>query len=180
MDLAPEEPGAMEFIEKAKDEVVISLAHTASDYDTAKEAIQRGASHATHLYNAMPPLNHRNPGVIGAVRDSETCHAELICDGIHIHPSVIRATFAMFGAKRMILISDSMRATGLNDGDYTLGGQPVKVKRAILLLCMMEQLLVLLRILWTVCVLWLRKSAFRLKQQSCAHLKIRQKKSDFP
>ena len=72
VDLAPEEPGAMEFIEKAKDEVVISLAHTASDYDTAKEAIQRGASHATHLYNAMPPLNHRNPGVIGAVRDSET------------------------------------------------------------------------------------------------------------
>ena len=128
VDLAPEEPGAMEFIEKAKDEVVISLAHTASDYDTAKEAIQRGASHATHLYNAMPPLNHRNPGVIGAVRDSETCHAELICDGVHIHPSVIRATFAMFGAKRMILISDSMRATGLNDGDYTLGGQPVKVK----------------------------------------------------
>lgn len=128
VDLAPEEPGAMEFIEKAKDEVVISLAHTASDYDTAKEAIQRGASHATHLYNAMPPLNHRNPGVIGAVRDSETCHAELICDGVHIHPSVIRATFAMFGAKRMILISDSMRATGLDDGDYTLGGQPVKVK----------------------------------------------------
>ena len=128
VDLAPEEPGAMEFIEKAKDEVVISLAHTASNYDTAKEAIQRGASHATHLYNAMPPLNHRNPGVIGAVRDSETCHAELICDGVHIHPSVIRATFAMFGAKRMILISDSMRATGLNDGDYTLGGQPVKVK----------------------------------------------------
>ena len=76
----------------------------------------------------MPPLNHRNPGVIGAVRDSETCHAELICDGVHIHPSVIRATFAMFGAKRMILISDSMRATGLNDGDYTLGGQPVMVK----------------------------------------------------
>lgn len=118
----------VEFIEKAKDEVVISLAHTASDYDTAKEAIQRGASHATHLYNAMPPLNHRNPGVIGAVRDFETCHAELICDGVHIHPSVIRATFAMFGAKRMILISDSMRATGLNDGDYTLGGQLVKVK----------------------------------------------------
>ena len=128
VDLAPEEPGAMEFIEKAKDEVVISLAHTASDYDTAKEAIQRGASHATHLYNAMPPLNHRNPGVIGAVRDSETCHAELICDGIHIHPSVIRATFAMFGAKRMILISDSMRATGLEDGEYTLGGQAVTVR----------------------------------------------------
>lgn len=128
VDIAPEEPGAMEFIDKVKDNVVVSLAHTASDYDTAKEAIERGASHATHLYNAMPPLNHRNPGVIGAVRDSGKCHAELICDGVHIHPSVIRATFAMFGAERMILISDSMRATGLDDGEYTLGGQAVSVK----------------------------------------------------
>ncbi len=128
VDIAPEEPGAMEFIDKVKDNVVASLAHTASDYDTAKEAIEHGASHATHLYNAMPPLNHRNPGVIGAVRDSGKCHAELICDGVHIHPSVIRATFAMFGAERMILISDSMRATGLDDGEYTLGGQAVSVK----------------------------------------------------
>ena len=107
---------------------MVSIAHTAADYDTAVEAIEHGASHATHLYNAMPPLHHRNPGVIGAVRDSEKCHAELICDGVHIHPSVIRATFAMFGAKRMILISDSMRATGLEDGEYTLGGQAVTVR----------------------------------------------------
>lgn len=128
VDIAPEEPGAMEFIDRAKGEVVISLAHTASGYDTAREAIEHGASHATHLYNAMPPLNHREPGVIGAVRDSEKCHPELICDGVHIHPSVIRATFAMFGADRMILISDSMRATGLEDGEYTLGGQPVTVR----------------------------------------------------
>ncbi len=128
VDIAPEEPGAMEFIDRANGEVVISLAHTASDYDTARKAIEHGASHATHLYNAMPPMNHRNPGVIGAVRDSEKCHVELICDGVHIHPSVIRATFAMFGAERMILISDSMRATGLKDGEYTLGGQPVTVR----------------------------------------------------
>lgn len=128
VDIAPEEPGAFEFIDKAKDETVISIAHTAADYDTAKEAIEHGASHATHLYNAMPSLHHRNPGVIGAVRDSQKCHAELICDGVHIHPSVIRATFAMFGAERMILISDSMRATGLEDGEYTLGGQPVTVR----------------------------------------------------
>ena len=128
VDIAPEEPGAMEFIDRANGEVVISLAHTASDYDTARKAIEHGASHATHLYNAMPPMNHRNPGVIGAVRDSEKCHVELICDGVHIHPSVIRATFAMFGAERMILISDSMRATGLKDGEYKLGGQPVTVR----------------------------------------------------
>ena len=128
VDIAPEEPGAFEFIDKAKDETVISIAHTAADYDKAKEAIEHGASHATHLYNAMPSLHHRNPGVIGAVRDSQKCHVELICDGVHIHPSVIRATFAMFGAERIILISDSMRATGLEDGEYTLGGQPVTVR----------------------------------------------------
>lgn len=128
VDIAPEEPGAMEFIDEVKGKVVVSLAHTASDYDTARKAIEHGASHATHLYNAMPPMNHRNPGVIGAVRDSSECHVELICDGVHIHPSVIRATYAMFGEERIILISDSMRATGLEDGEYTLGGQPVKVR----------------------------------------------------
>ena len=128
VDIAPEEPGAIEFIDKVRGSVVVSIAHTAADYDTTVEAIEHGASHATHLYNAMPPLHHRNPGVIGAVRDSEKCHAELICDGVHIHPSVIRATFAMFGAERMILISDSMRATGLEDGEYTLGGQAVTVR----------------------------------------------------
>ena len=128
VDIAPEEPGAMEFIDRAKGEVVISLAHTASGYDTAREAIEHGASHATHLYNAMPPLNHREPGVIGAVRDSEKCHPELICDGVHIHPSMVRAAFKMMGADRMIFISDGMRATGMPDGQYTLGGLDVKVR----------------------------------------------------
>lgn len=131
VDIAPENDGAMEFIDAVKNEVIVSIAHTTADYETACEALRRGASHVTHLYNAMPSLNHRNPGVIGAVRDDEKCHAELICDGIHIHPSVVRATFAMFGARRMILISDSMRATGLTDGKYTLGGQDVFVKGAL-------------------------------------------------
>jgi N-acetylglucosamine-6-phosphate deacetylase len=128
VDIAPEEPGAMEFIQKVKDEVVVSIAHTMSDYDTAKQAFELGASHVTHLYNAMPPLNHRNPGVIGAAAEQEKCHVELICDGVHIHPAVVRATFAMFGGERIILISDSMRGTGLEDGTYTLGGQEVHKK----------------------------------------------------
>lgn len=127
VDIAPENEGAMEFIEEVKDEVVVSIAHTTADYDTAALALEKGASHVTHLYNAMPPLNHRDPGVIGAARDDEKCHPELICDGVHIHPSVVRATFSMFGADRVILISDSMRATGLSDGQYTLGGQDVSV-----------------------------------------------------
>lgn len=130
VDIAPETEGAMEFIEAVKGETVISIAHTTADYDTASEAFARGASHVTHLYNAMPPLNHRDPGVIGAARDARDCHVELICDGVHIHPSVVRATFEMFGAERVILISDSMRATGLTDGQYTLGGQDVFVKGA--------------------------------------------------
>ena len=128
VDIAPEEDGAMEFIDEMKDDVVISIAHTTADFDIADEAIRRGVSHITHLYNAMPPFTHRAPGVIGAARDHEKVHPELICDGIHIHPSVVRATFEMFGADRMILISDSMRATGLTDGKYTLGGQDVYVK----------------------------------------------------
>ena len=127
VDIAPEEEGAMEFISELKDEVHISFAHTTADYDTAKKGYDLGACHATHLYNAMPPFTHREPGVIGAARDSEHCMVELICDGIHIHPSVVRATFEMFGDDRVVLISDSMRACGLSDGDYTLGGQDVKV-----------------------------------------------------
>lgn len=128
VDIAPENANAMEFIDALKDEVVISLAHTAANYDTALEAFSRGACHVTHLYNAMPPFHHRDPGVIGAALDAEKCRVELICDGIHVHPSVVRATFEMFGSENVILISDSMRAAGLTDGQYTLGGQEVFVK----------------------------------------------------
>ena len=76
----------------------------------------------------MPPLNHREPGVIGAVEDSEKCHSELICDGVHIHPSMVRAAFKMMGADRLIFISDSMRETGMPDGQYTLDGLEVNVR----------------------------------------------------
>ena len=110
-----------------KDKVDISLAHTNADYDTAMAAFNAGANHAVHLYNGMPEILHRAPGVVGAVFDSKHVMAEIICDGIHIHPASVRATFQMMGADRMILISDSMRATGMPDGQYTLGGLDVKV-----------------------------------------------------
>ncbi len=125
--IAPEEEGAMECIEELKDEVVISIAHTTADYDLSLEAFNKGASHVTHLYNAMPAFTHRSPGVVGAAFDSEHAHVELISDGVHVDPSVIRATFKMFGEDRVILISDSMMATGLEDGNYSLGGQAVTV-----------------------------------------------------
>lgn len=126
--IAPEESEkSIEFIEQMKGKVNISLAHTNADYDTAKAAFDAGANHAVHLYNAMPGFTHRSPGVVGAVSDSEHVMAEIICDGVHIHPSVVRSTFKMMGADRMILISDSMRATGMPDGQYTLGGLDVNV-----------------------------------------------------
>ncbi len=125
--IAPETAGAMEFIEEKHKEVVISLAHTAADYDTAIEAFEKGANHVTHLYNAMNPYTHRAPGLVGAAADTRKAEVELICDGVHIHPAAVRTTFRIFGEERIILISDSMMATGLEDGDYSLGGQAVKV-----------------------------------------------------
>ena len=91
------------------------------------EAIKAGATHITHLYTAMYGFTHRKPGVIGAAFDSEGCEVELICDGVHIDPAVIRATFKLFDDDRVILISDSMMACGMPDGKYELGGQPVNV-----------------------------------------------------
>lgn len=127
ISVAPEETGAMEFITQLKDSAVISLAHTTAGYDVALQAFQKGASHVTHLYNAMPAFHHRDPGVIGAAFDYSKSTVELICDGIHLHPGVIRATLRMFGEDRIIFVSDSMMATGLPDGTYSLGGQTVHV-----------------------------------------------------
>lgn len=128
MGIAPEESeNAVSFIEAVKDKVNVSLAHTNADYDTAMAAFNAGADHAVHLYNAMPAFTHRAPGVIGAVYDSKHVMAEIICDGVHIHPAAVRATFEMMGENRMILISDSMRAAGMPDGSYTLGGLDVNV-----------------------------------------------------
>lgn len=128
VDLAPEMDGALEFIDQVKDEVRVSLAHTNANYDEASRAFANGAKHVTHLFNAMPSLHHREPGVIGAAFDNTDVKCELIVDGVHSHPAVVRASFAMFGYERIILISDSMRAAGLADGEYTLGGQKVIVK----------------------------------------------------
>ena len=128
MGIAPEESeNAVAFIEEVKDKVNVSLAHTNADYDTAMAAFNAGADHAVHLYNAMPAFTHRAPGVIGAVYDSKHVMAEIICDGVHIHPAAVRATFEMMGEDRMILISDSMRAAGMPNGSYTLGGLDVNV-----------------------------------------------------
>lgn len=126
--VAPELDGALDMIEQLQGEVTCSVAHTTADYDTAAAAFRCGARQVTHLYNAMPPLTHRAPGVIGAALDAPDCRVELICDGVHIHPAAVRAAFRLFGGDRIIFISDSMMATGLQDGEYELGGLPVSVR----------------------------------------------------
>ena len=124
--VACEEPGAMGFIREASKVCKVSLGHSTAGYDAAMEAFGAGAGHVTHLFNAMPPLHHREPGLIGAAMDHGAT-AELICDGHHVHPSAVRAAFRLFGDK-LCLISDSLRCAGMPDGSYTLGGQPIAVK----------------------------------------------------
>lgn len=127
VDVAPEEPGNLDFIKECSKEVCISIAHTCTDYDTAKAAFAAGANHMTHLYNAMPGINHREPGpIIAALEDGAM--VELITDGVHIHPAVVRFTFNTFGDDHVVLIADSMMACGLPDGAYSLGGQAVTVR----------------------------------------------------
>ena len=123
VDIAPELPGAAEFVAKAKELCTVSIAHTDSDYDHAKAAVDAGVTHLTHLYNAMPGIHHRNPGVIPAAVENENVQAELICDGYHIHPASVRLAFTMF-KNRMVLVSDSGRCAGMPEGTkFELGGQ---------------------------------------------------------
>ena len=127
VDVAPEEPGNLDFIKECHNEVRISIAHTCTDYDTAVQAFEAGATHMTHLYNAMPGITHRAPGPIIAAME-RGAEVELITDNVHIHPAVVRFTFKAFGDDHVILVADSMMACGLPDGQYSLGGQAVTVE----------------------------------------------------
>ncbi|MBR1670195.1 MAG: N-acetylglucosamine-6-phosphate deacetylase [Butyrivibrio sp.] len=124
--LAPEcNPHFEDYIRDVRDMVKVSLAHTDADFDICKRAFDAGASHVVHLYNAMRGLSHRDPGLVGAAAESKNITCEIICDGVHIHPAAVRAAFTLMGSERMILISDSLRCTGMPDGSYDLGGQDV-------------------------------------------------------
>lgn len=127
VDIAPEVGNNMEFIDRFASKVSVSLAHTMADYDTAKAAFKRGAVQLTHMFNAMNDIGHRSPGPVLAAYE-EGAYVELICDGIHNHDAVIRMVFDLFDKDKVVLISDSMRAAGLEDGEYTLGGQKVTVR----------------------------------------------------
>ena len=131
VDVAPELPGAAEFVAKASKLCTVSIAHTDSDYDHAKAAVDAGVTHLTHLYNAMPPIHHRNPGVIPAAVENPNVQAEIIADGYHIHPSSVRLAFTMF-KNRMILVSDSGRCAGKEEGyQFDLGGQMAELRGGV-------------------------------------------------
>ncbi len=124
VDIAPELPGAEDFIRQAKELCTVSVAHTEAEYAHAKMAFDTGATHLTHLYNAMPAIHHRNPGVIPAAAENPNVRVELICDGLHAHPAMVRFAFSIFGGKRMVLVSDSGRCCGMPNGSkFELGGQ---------------------------------------------------------
>lgn len=124
--VAPETEGGLDFVERASKVCSVSIAHTSAGYDTAHQALERGANHVTHVFNGMTPFHHRDPGIVGAAVDSDA-YVELICDGIHVHPAMVRSVFRLFGEDRMCLISDAMRACGMPEGKYDLGGQMVTV-----------------------------------------------------
>jgi N-acetylglucosamine-6-phosphate deacetylase len=127
--LAPEKDVNFEFIKLIKDktDIVLSIGHSDATYEEAMEAIRRGVSHATHLFNAMTPFNHRNPGIVGAAFNSNI-NCELIADKIHVHPEIFQTVIKIKGTDKLILITDSMRAGCLKEGISDLGGQKVIVK----------------------------------------------------
>ena len=123
-DLAPELPGSVEFVQEVSKLCTVSVAHTDASYEDAKSAFDAGATHLTHLFNAMPPIHHRKPGVIGAASENENVQAELICDGLHVYPASVRMAFRLFPG-RIVLVSDALRCCGMPDGEYELGGQQI-------------------------------------------------------
>ena len=149
VDIAPELPGAAEFVAKAKDFCTVSIAHTDSDYNHAHAAVEAGVTHLTHLYNAMPAIHHRNPGVIPACVENENVQAEIICDGYHIHPASVRLAFAMF-KNRMVLVSDSGRCAGQPEGyQFDLGGQMAEIRGGVAKLVGSETIACSASNLWT-------------------------------
>lgn len=126
--LAPEEDFQFKFIKEVKNnsDIVLSMGHTNLDYETAMEAIRAGVSHATHTFNAMTPLHHRNPGTVGAVLKSNV-DFELIADTIHVHPAIFQILLNAKGKDKLVLITDAIEACGMPDGEWELGGQKVIV-----------------------------------------------------
>ncbi|HDT9042311.1 TPA: N-acetylglucosamine-6-phosphate deacetylase [Staphylococcus pseudintermedius] len=126
--IAPEVEGASEVIQTLKDEFIFSMGHTEVDFDQANTAAAEGVKHVTHLYNAGVGFHHRNPGMFGAAWTNDRLSTEVIVDGVHAHPQSVAIAYQHKGPEKMYLITDAMRAKGMPEGDYELGGQKVIVK----------------------------------------------------
>lgn len=135
VDIAPEQPGGEDFIRRVSSRTPVSMAHTDATYEQACQAMESGCRHVTHLYNAMTGLNQRSPGVVGAAFDKGTAyadfHAELICDGKHIHPAALRIAFRQLGEDHTVVVSDALSAAGTADGRMISGGLPVTVREGV-------------------------------------------------
>lgn len=127
--IAPEAFNSDKFIEYASKKCTVSIGHSSANATECQKAIDLGITHTTHLYNAMTPMSHREAGIVGTVLDNENITCELICDGGHICPAVLRNTFKTLGEDRAVVISDSMRGAGLGEGEFELGGQQVYVRK---------------------------------------------------
>lgn len=128
MTFAPEVEGADETLSTLHDQINFSIGHTVATFDEVNEAVAHGAKHVTHLYNAGTAFEHRNPGLSGAAWVNDELSTESIVDGIHSHPASVKIAYKQKGNKRFFLITDAMRAKGMPDGEYDLGGQNVIVK----------------------------------------------------
>ena len=124
--LAPELEGARALIEHFRDTILFSIGHTSADHSEAVAALEWGASHFTHLFNAMTGMHHREPGVVGAALASADATAELIADGVHVHPVVLRIATTLM-PHRIALITDAIRACGMPDGKYKLYDRDINV-----------------------------------------------------
>lgn len=130
--MAPELSGALELIPWLTERgIIASLGHSSATYDQAAAGFEAGATHATHLFNAMPPLHHRNPGLVGAALENDDVFTEMVCDGIHIHPAVMSIVINAKGCERVIPVSDGLEGAGMSSGEFLLGGQHVTVKDGV-------------------------------------------------
>ncbi|AKI50106.1 N-acetylglucosamine-6-phosphate deacetylase [Listeria monocytogenes] len=130
--IAPELPGGIEIIDFLKKRgVVVAIAHSNATYEEAQDAFEKGASHITHCFNAMPAIHHRAPGLVAAALENDSISVQAIVDGVHLHPGIVRLIHKIKGPDKMVLTTDALQAMGVGDGEYIFGGHQVTVTEGV-------------------------------------------------
>ncbi|EAF4915577.1 N-acetylglucosamine-6-phosphate deacetylase [Listeria monocytogenes] len=130
--IAPELPGGIELIDFLKKRgVVVAIAHSNATYEEAQDAFEKGASHITHCFNAMPAIHHRAPGLVAAALENDSISVQAIVDGVHLHPGIVRLIHKIKGPDKMVLTTDALQAMGVGDGEYIFGGHQVTVTEGV-------------------------------------------------